>query len=66
MAQYNYWPRYGLENYSFYFSFETKFDAISSTEWMINNWSYSIIISIIYVILIYGGQKVLIFKIVYF
>lgn len=58
MAQYNYWPRYGPENYSFIFSAEEKFDPVASTQWMLKNWSYSIVISILYVIMIFVGQMV--------
>ncbi|KAH7697841.1 fatty acid elongation protein 3, partial [Aphelenchoides avenae] len=57
MAQYDYWPRYGPENYSFILPGETSFDPVTSTEWMQENWHHSISLSVLYVILIYAGQK---------
>jgi hypothetical protein len=57
MAQYNYSPKYGLENYSYVFPFEDTFNPIESTKWMQKNWTYSISFSILYVLAIYAGQK---------
>lgn len=34
MANYNYWPRYGAENYSFTMPLEDGFNPKESTEWM--------------------------------
>uniref|UniRef100_A0A0M3I644 Elongation of very long chain fatty acids protein n=1 Tax=Ascaris lumbricoides TaxID=6252 RepID=A0A0M3I644_ASCLU len=59
MARLEYWPRYGLENYTFVFPFEKSFDSVRSTQWMQNNWLHSVSSSIFYVIAIYGGQKVM-------
>ncbi|KAI6207178.1 hypothetical protein M3Y94_01000600 [Aphelenchoides besseyi] len=57
MAQYDYWPRYGLENYTYVFPFEDTFDPIESTEWMQRNWVHSISFSVLYVLSIYAGQR---------
>uniref|UniRef100_A0A0N5AHR6 Elongation of very long chain fatty acids protein n=1 Tax=Syphacia muris TaxID=451379 RepID=A0A0N5AHR6_9BILA len=58
MAKAEYWPRYGIENYSFVFPFEHTFDPISSTEWMQRNWHNSIYSSLLYGALILTGRKV--------
>ncbi|CAI4221353.1 unnamed protein product [Auanema sp. JU1783] len=59
MAQYNYWPRYGPENYSFILPLEDSFDAVKSTEWMQINWIHSVVWSIAYVLAIFAGQKIM-------
>ncbi|VDN55887.1 unnamed protein product [Dracunculus medinensis] len=59
MAQMEYWPRLGVENYTYLMPFERNFDSVSSTKWMQNNWNYSIYYSILYVICIYAGQKLM-------
>ncbi|VDD89119.1 unnamed protein product [Enterobius vermicularis] len=58
MARAEYWPRYGIENYSFVFPFEYSFDPIASTEWMQRNWHNSIYSSVLYGALILTGRKV--------
>lgn len=58
MAEFNYWPRYGVENYSYSFALEKSFDAVQSTKWMQINWIHSISVSVAYVVLIYLGRKV--------
>lgn len=58
MAQAEYWPRYGLENYYLVSPFERNFDSVHSTKWMQENWFHSISSSFIYVLSIYIGQKV--------
>jgi elongation of very long chain fatty acids protein 6 len=57
MAQYSYWPRYGLENYSYVLPMEKAFDSVTSTAWMQENWYHSFSLSVLYVFLIYAGQK---------
>lgn len=52
-------PARELYNYSFELPFERSFDAISWTEWFRNNWIHSITLSIIYVIAIYAGRKLM-------
>ncbi|MFH4975821.1 hypothetical protein AB6A40_002530 [Gnathostoma spinigerum] len=59
MARVEYWPRYGLENYSYVFPFESRFDSVKSTEWMQENWLHSISSSLLYVVSIYAGQKIM-------
>jgi elongation of very long chain fatty acids protein 6 len=59
MATYNYWPRYGAENYSVILPMEQSFDSVRSTVWMQENWHHSIILSLIYIIAIFGGQKLM-------
>ncbi|CAD6195446.1 unnamed protein product [Caenorhabditis auriculariae] len=59
MAQYDYWPRYGNENYSLILPLEDSFDPVSSTQWMQRNWLHSITASVAYVVLIFGGQKLM-------
>ncbi|CAK5080758.1 unnamed protein product [Meloidogyne enterolobii] len=61
MAKSDYFPRYGVENYSFVTSYELSFDMVSSTEWMRRNWIHSITLSVIYIFGIFGGQKVCIY-----
>lgn len=34
MARHDYWPRYGLENYTLLLPFEDSFDGAKSTGWM--------------------------------
>lgn len=34
MARHDYWPRYGLENYTLLLPFEDSFDGVKSTGWM--------------------------------
>lgn len=58
MAVYDYNPRYGMENYSIVFPLEDTFDSYQSTMWMQKNWQHSITASVLYVVLIYTGQKV--------
>lgn len=58
MAQYEYWPRYGLENYSHVLPGERGFDSFVSTKWMQEHWHHSITLSAVYVVFIYAGQKV--------
>lgn len=58
MAQYNYSPKYGIENYSYVFPFEDTFNPVESTKWMQTNWAHSISFSILYVLSIYAGQRV--------
>uniref|UniRef100_A0A915E0D0 Elongation of very long chain fatty acids protein n=1 Tax=Ditylenchus dipsaci TaxID=166011 RepID=A0A915E0D0_9BILA len=57
MAQYDYWPRYGMDNYSYVMPIEKTFDSIGSTTWMQHYWHHSISLSLIYILLIYAGQK---------
>ncbi|CAI5448016.1 unnamed protein product [Caenorhabditis angaria] len=57
MAQYDYWPRYGLDNYSMILPFEKSFNPRESTEFMQRNWQHSITASVIYVAVIFGGKK---------
>ncbi|MCP9265435.1 Elongation of very long chain fatty acids protein [Dirofilaria immitis] len=59
MAQWEYLPYYGLENYLYTTSFEAKFNMMESTKWMQENWFHSITSSIAYVISIYIGQKLM-------
>uniref|UniRef100_A0A1I7XS63 Elongation of very long chain fatty acids protein n=1 Tax=Heterorhabditis bacteriophora TaxID=37862 RepID=A0A1I7XS63_HETBA len=59
MAQYDYWPRYGPENYSVVLPLEDTFDARKSTVWMQNNWFHSVSLSAAYVVLLYSGQKIM-------
>ncbi|CAD5220929.1 unnamed protein product [Bursaphelenchus okinawaensis] len=59
MAQYDYYPRYGLENYSFVLPMEKKFDSVASTLWMQENWHHSIALSTFYIISLYAGQKIM-------
>ncbi|CAK5085109.1 unnamed protein product [Meloidogyne enterolobii] len=59
MAKSDYFPRYGVENYSFVTSYELSFDMVSSTEWMRRNWIHSITLSVIYIFGIFGGQKLM-------
>ncbi|CAB3406789.1 unnamed protein product [Caenorhabditis bovis] len=59
MAQYDYWPRYGLENYSVILPLEETFNPVNSTQWMQRNWHHSITGSIIYVVLIFLGKKLM-------
>lgn len=59
MARVEYWPRYGLENYTFVFPFERSFNSVRSTEWMQHNWQHAISSSVFYVVAIYGGQKLM-------
>ncbi|TMS38109.1 hypothetical protein L596_004905 [Steinernema carpocapsae] len=57
MAQAEYFPRYGLENYSLVLPFESSFDSVRSTQWMQENWYHSFTWSFVYVACIYLGQK---------
>ncbi|PAV62662.1 hypothetical protein WR25_20397 [Diploscapter pachys] len=59
MAQYNYWPRYGPENFSLILPLENNFDAVKSTVWMQNNWHHSFTWSLAYVVVIFGGRKLM-------
>ncbi|CAJ0579950.1 unnamed protein product, partial [Mesorhabditis spiculigera] len=59
MARYDYWPRYGLENYSFVLPLEDSFDSIHSTLWMQNNWKHAATFSAVYVMAIFGGRKLM-------
>ncbi|KAF7637695.1 Elongation of very long chain fatty acids protein [Meloidogyne graminicola] len=59
MAKFDYFPRYGGENYSFVTSYELSFDMVGSTEWMQKNWIHSITLSFIYILAIFGGQKLM-------
>uniref|UniRef100_A0A7E4W509 Elongation of very long chain fatty acids protein n=1 Tax=Panagrellus redivivus TaxID=6233 RepID=A0A7E4W509_PANRE len=59
MATYDYNPRYGLENYSYVLPFEASFDSVKSTVWMQENWYHAFTLSAIYVIVIFGGQKLM-------
>lgn len=62
MARMEYWPRYTFENYNFVTPFEKSFDFNGSTKWMQENWIHSITSSIVYVALIYIGQKVVLIR----
>lgn len=62
MATYNYWPRYGIENYSVILPMEQSFDSVKSTVWMQENWYHSVILSAVYVAAIFAGQKVIPFQ----
>ncbi|CAJ0959295.1 unnamed protein product, partial [Mesorhabditis belari] len=59
MARYDYWPRYGLENYTYVLPFEDTFDSIKSTRWMQNNWQHAATFSALYVGAIFGGKKIM-------
>ncbi|CAD5227224.1 unnamed protein product [Bursaphelenchus xylophilus] len=59
MAQYDYHPRYGIENYSFVIPMETSFDSVASTLWMQENWHHSVSFSALYIISLYAGQKIM-------
>jgi hypothetical protein len=58
MAQYDYQPRFGPENHSFVVPYELTFDARRSTDWMQRNWGHSFTLSFLYIVVIFGGQKV--------
>ncbi|GMT24916.1 hypothetical protein PFISCL1PPCAC_16213 [Pristionchus fissidentatus] len=57
MARHDYWPRYGLENYSFVLPLEDSFNGATSTAWMQENWLHSLSASAAYLVVIFGGQK---------
>lgn len=59
MARYDYWPRYGQENFSLVMPFEETFDAVKSTVWMQNNWTHSMTFSAAYVVAIFGIKKLM-------
>jgi len=44
-------------NYSTVLPFERNFDPVVSTKWMQDNWAHSFTLSLLYVALIYAGQR---------
>ncbi|GMS96072.1 hypothetical protein PENTCL1PPCAC_18247 [Pristionchus entomophagus] len=59
MARHDYWPRYGLENYTLLLPFEDSFDGATSTGWMQKNWLHSLTASAAYLVVIFAGQKMM-------
>ncbi|GMT23477.1 hypothetical protein PFISCL1PPCAC_14774, partial [Pristionchus fissidentatus] len=55
----SYWPRYGEENYTIVLPFEKDFDHMKSTQWMQRNWMHSLTFSILYVVVIFGGRRLM-------
>jgi hypothetical protein len=58
MAKYEYNPRFGSENHTFVVPYELTFDVVNSTQWMQKNWAHSFTLSLIYIVGIFGGQRV--------
>ena len=58
MAKYEYNPRFGPDNYSYVVPYELSFDVVSSTQWMQRNWGHSFTLSFLYIVAIFGGQRV--------
>uniref|UniRef100_A0A914GWT0 Elongation of very long chain fatty acids protein n=1 Tax=Globodera rostochiensis TaxID=31243 RepID=A0A914GWT0_GLORO len=59
MAKFEYWPRYGFENHTLVLPAERSFNLTDSTLWMQDNWLNSLAFCTLYVIAIFGGQKLM-------
>ncbi|KAL3108434.1 hypothetical protein niasHT_015356 [Heterodera trifolii] len=59
MAKFEYWPRYGFENHTLVLPAERAFNLTDSTLWMQENWLSSFAFSALYVVAIFGGQKLM-------
>ncbi|GMR45564.1 hypothetical protein PMAYCL1PPCAC_15759 [Pristionchus mayeri] len=59
MARFDYWPRYGYDNYSVILPFEDSYDGKKFTSWMQANWAHSLSVSAAYVIVIFAGRKLM-------
>uniref|UniRef100_A0A0K0EV48 Elongation of very long chain fatty acids protein n=1 Tax=Strongyloides venezuelensis TaxID=75913 RepID=A0A0K0EV48_STRVS len=59
MAHYNYERTFDNNNYSFVTRWERDFDTVKSTEWMQKNWYHSFTWSVLYIVAIYGGKKMM-------
>uniref|UniRef100_A0A915JIN9 Elongation of very long chain fatty acids protein n=1 Tax=Romanomermis culicivorax TaxID=13658 RepID=A0A915JIN9_ROMCU len=46
-------------NYSLMFSFERHFDPVPSTVWVKANWMHSLTLSVIYILAVFGGQRLM-------